>query len=88
MDAKVGVLVRRHIGRMFNFDEENNYGSWRRFMRVRVEIDVEEPLQQDLVIEREEVENIKIVFKYEKLGKFCFVCGAIGHTENFCSDKY
>jgi len=73
---------------MFNFDEENNYGSWRRFMRVRVEIDVEEPLQQDLVIEREEVENIKIVFKYEKLGKFCFVCGAIGHTENFCSDKY
>jgi len=57
-------------------------------MRVWVEIDVEEPLQQDLVIEREEGENIKIVFKYEKLGKFCFVCGAIGHTENFCSDKY
>jgi len=73
---------------MIKFDEENNYGPWRRFMRVRVEIALEAPLQQELVIEREEGENIRLVFKYEKLGKFCFVCGAIGHSENFCSDKF
>jgi hypothetical protein len=88
MDAKVGALVGSHIGRMVKYDEENNYGPWRRFMRVRVEIALEEPLQKSLVIEREEGEDIKLVFKYEKLGKFCFVCGAIGHTENFCSDKF
>jgi len=53
-----------------------------------VAIAVEEFLQQKLVIEREEGECIRLVFKYEKLGKFCFVCGAIGHSENFCSDKF
>jgi len=88
MDAKVGALVESHIGRMVRHDKENNHGSWRRFMRVLVEIVGEEPLQQDLVIEREEGANIKLVFKFEKLGKFCFICGAIGHMENFCSDKF
>lgn len=23
-------------------------------------------------------------FKYERLGVFCFMCGIIGHTEQFC----
>lgn len=40
------------------------------------------------MIEREVGDSIRLVFKYEKLGKFCFVCGAIGHTENFCNDKF
>jgi len=53
MDDKVGALVGSHIRKMVKFDEENNYGPLRRFMRVRVEIVVEEPLQQALVIERE-----------------------------------
>ena len=49
---------------------------------------MEAPLQQELVIEWEKGENIRLVFKYEKLGKFCFVCGTIGHLEIFCSDKF
>lgn len=88
MDEKVGALVGSQIGKMVRFDEENNYGPWRRFMRVRAEIAVEAPLQQELVIEREERESIRLVFKYEKLGKFCFMCGAIDHSENFCNDKF
>ena len=88
MDDKVGALVGSHIGKMIKFDEENNYGPWRRYMRIRVEIAVAAPLQQELVIEQEEGDNITLVFKYEKLGKFCFVCGTIGHIENFCSDKF
>lgn len=49
----MGALVGSHIGKMARFDDENNYGPWRRFMRVRAEIEVDAPLQQELVIERE-----------------------------------
>jgi len=35
------------------------------------------------VIEQEEGEDIKFVFKYDKLGKNFFVCGAIGHRRTF-----
>lgn len=88
MDERIGALVGSHIGKMIKFDDENNYGPWRKYMRVRVQIDVNVPLQQELIIEREKGESIKLVFKFEKLGKFCFVCGVIGHSENFCSDKF
>jgi len=34
MDDNVGALVGSYIGKMIKFDEENNYGPWRRYMRV------------------------------------------------------
>jgi len=62
MDASIGALVGSHIGWMVKYDEENNYGPWKKYMRVWVKIDMEEPLKQDLVIE-EEGDDIKFIFK-------------------------
>jgi hypothetical protein len=31
-------------------DDENNYGPWRKYMRVMIDIDMEEPQKQNLVI--------------------------------------
>lgn len=73
---------------MVIFDEENNYGPWRKYVKIRVEIEIEQPLKQDLILEGDMCKNIWLVFKYEKLDKFCFVCGSIGHREFFCNKKY
>lgn len=76
---------------MVIFDEENNYGPWRKYVKIRVEIEIEQPLKQDLILEgdvQKYMANIWLVFKYGKLGKFCFVCGSIGHREIFCNKKY
>jgi hypothetical protein len=75
------------IGRIVKYDEENNYGPWRKYMRVWVKIDMEEPLKQDLVIEREEGDDIKLIFKFENLSKLCFICGSIGQTKKNCNKK-
>lgn len=88
MDKTIGELAGSHIGKLVKYDEDNNYGPWRKYMRLRVEIALEEPLQQDLVIERSAGGNIRLLFNYEKLGKFCFICGSIGHTDNFCQKKF
>jgi hypothetical protein len=47
-----------------------------------------EPLKNSLVFDRDEGEPVQIHFKYEKLSNFCFACGVIGHTENFCTKHY
>lgn len=61
MDTSDDVLVGSQIGRMVKYDDENNYGLWRKYMWVRVEISMEKPLKQDLVIEREEGDAIKLI---------------------------
>lgn len=50
VDTSVGALVGRRICMMVKYDDENNYGPWWKYMKVRIEIDMEELLKQDLVI--------------------------------------
>lgn len=57
-------------------------------MKIIVEIAIEEPLKQDLILEQDVGENSRLVFKYEKFCMFCFICGYVGHTNNFCHKKY
>lgn len=73
MDTTIIALVEIHIDKMVKYDEENNYDHWRKYMKIRVGISIEEPLKQDLIIECDARDNTRLMFKYEKLGKFCFI---------------
>jgi hypothetical protein len=70
------------------YDESNNWGPWRAYMRIKVAVDVNQPLKKEWKIRKEGGDWIMLQFKYEKLGIFCFRCGIIGHTENFCATKF
>jgi hypothetical protein len=52
---------------------------WKRFVRVRVEIEVGKPLRMGFPLHREKLPAIWIPFKFEKLGNFCYGCGRLGH---------
>ena len=56
-----------------------NEGVWRRYIRVRVEVDVNCPLVPGFPLERDHLPDLWIPFNYEKLGNFCFGCGLLGH---------
>jgi len=88
MTETIGFLIGNHVGRFVKYDFENNCGTWRKFMRIKVEIDVNEPLEQSWLFERESAEAVTVEFKYERLGDFCYVCGILGHTHNFCTKKF
>ncbi|PNX65080.1 hypothetical protein L195_g054353, partial [Trifolium pratense] len=88
MKEKFGVQLANYIGEFVEYDKNNNSSFWRQYMRIRVKIDVRQPLKKDTKVKNREGGWSIINFKYEKLGAFCFVCGILGHTENRCVVRY
>ncbi|PNX81822.1 cysteine desulfurase mitochondrial-like [Trifolium pratense] len=49
MSEPMGRLVGNHIGKYVKYDDLNNCGSWRKYMRIPVAININEPLKKSLV---------------------------------------
>jgi hypothetical protein len=88
MKETVGVKLGNYIGMFMEYDKNNNTSFWRQHMRVRVKVDVRQPLKKDTKVKDKEGNWCTINFKYEKLGVFCFVCGIMGHAENKCEVRF
>lgn len=59
-------------------------GVWREFLRFRVSIPLDIPLKRRMKLRKSENNWCWVNFKYEGIPTFCFICGMIGHAENFC----
>ncbi|XVF64371.1 hypothetical protein PTKIN_Ptkin09bG0164300 [Pterospermum kingtungense] len=53
-----------------------------------VQVDVRMPLKRKKKISCPGSQGLMVNFKYEKLPSFCFVCGLLGHVEQFCSKVF
>ncbi|GAU49866.1 hypothetical protein TSUD_366220 [Trifolium subterraneum] len=84
----VGRGIANYIGEFVEYDKNNNTSFWRKYMRVKVRVDVRSPLKIEKKIKLNGGKGGAVKFKYEKLGLFCFVCGRLGHAENKCEVKY
>jgi hypothetical protein len=88
MIEKVGKGLAHYIGEFVEYDKNNNTSFWRKYMRVKVRVDVRSPLKTEKKIKLNGGMGGVVKFKYEKLGLFCFVCGILGHAENKCVVRY
>jgi hypothetical protein len=88
MKEKFGIPLANYIGNFMEYDKNNNSCFWRQYMRLRVRIDVRQPLKKETKVKNREGKWCTVKFKYEKLGIFCFVCGVMGHTENKCEVRF
>jgi hypothetical protein len=88
MQEKVGVKLANYIGTFMEYEKNNNSSFWRQYMRVRVKVDVRQPLKKGQRVRDKEGDWCMVNFKYEKLGVFCFVCGIMGHAENKCEVRF
>ncbi|GAU10145.1 hypothetical protein TSUD_423150, partial [Trifolium subterraneum] len=84
----VGKGLANYIGEFVEYDKNNNTSFWRKYMRVKVRVDVRSPLKIEKKIKLNGGKGGVVKFKYEKLGLFCFVCGRLGHAESKCEVKY
>lgn len=56
-----------------------------RFLRLRVDITVTDPLPVGFAHAKDEAEELWIQFRYEKLADVCFKCGMLNHVTGQCS---
>jgi hypothetical protein len=88
MKETVGQKLANYIGSFVEYDKNNNTSLWRKYMRIRVRVDVRLPLKKDTKVMNKGGEWCTVKFKYEKLGIFCFICGVMGHAESRCEVRY
>lgn len=72
------------LGRFLEYDTKQVLYGYRNYMRIRVQIDVRSPLKRKKKIMISASKFTYKKFKYEKLTLFCFLCGYLGHGDNFC----
>ena len=79
----MGIL----IGIVLNIDAPPTGAAWGKSLRVRVSLDLFQPLQRGQMVSLEEVadgEPLWVAFQYERLPTFCYCCGCIGHGDREC----
>ena len=84
MSTQVGKQFSDFVGKFIQYDETNNTSFGASYMRVKVQIDVSQPLKRWKNIFLSNGSSSQVLFKYERLGLFCFLCGKVGHSERFC----
>jgi hypothetical protein len=88
MAERVGKTLANYIGSFVEYDKNNKGSFWREYMRIKVRVDVRQPLKRESRVKNQGGEWCTVNFKYEKLGVFCLFCGIVGHGENKCSIRF
>ena len=55
-------------------------------MRVRILMDITKPLRRGMMMKIGVKEAREIIFKYERLGNVCYMCGCLDHLLKECED--
>ncbi|GMY29523.1 hypothetical protein FCV25MIE_24765 [Fagus crenata] len=85
MTEDVGKEVGNHIGCYVSSDKRKHPTDKARYMRVRVEVDIKNPLRRGGFVLSPEGERVGVFYRYERLPSFCCWCGKMGHDGRSCT---
>ncbi|KAF5477689.1 hypothetical protein F2P56_004306 [Juglans regia] len=79
--AKIGQV----LGNLLEVDFASIFGvTIRRYLRIKVEININNPLSEGFELLCPNGISHRIYFKYERLSEFCYTCGKLGHIQQAC----
>uniref|UniRef100_A0A7N2MQT9 CCHC-type domain-containing protein n=1 Tax=Quercus lobata TaxID=97700 RepID=A0A7N2MQT9_QUELO len=84
MSLDVGKEIGSKLGTFLEVDRRSWQSDQAKFMRVRVELEIDKPLRRGAYIVSSEEERLWLTFKYERLPTVCFICGKLGHDKKHC----
>ncbi|KAK1644641.1 hypothetical protein QYE76_062446 [Lolium multiflorum] len=85
MNDQRGKSFVSRLGKVEKMDVDDKGRAWGEYLRVRVLINVNEPLMRYLSVfsqSRQETDHYAVM--YERMPTFCFSCGLIGHSSLSC----
>lgn len=88
MLERFGKAMENFIGSFVEYKKNNNSRFGRHYMRLRVKVNVRKSLKKQTKVKNKGREWCTIIFKYERLGLFYFVCGILGHSEHRCEVRF
>jgi hypothetical protein len=85
MRVERGFEIARPIGVVKKIDSDDRGQCWGGFMRLRVEIAVQEPLVRVVTVFSSHLQTTEAYeVQYERLPFYCFSCGLLGHSALAC----
>jgi hypothetical protein len=83
MCQKVGLQIGATLGEVEEVETNDEGFGWGEYLRVRVKLDLSKPIPRGRRLKLQG-ETIWVIFKYERLPRFCFLCGLVQHGERGC----
>ena len=81
----MGRDVGNKMGKFLEVDRRPWQSDQAKYMRVRVEMPLNKPLQRGGYLLNGEGEKMWVTFKYERLPTVCYRCGVLGHDNRHCA---
>lgn len=83
MTRYAGEVLGSKIGKVLEIDCNDNSTAWGKCLRVRVLVDVTKSLARGSKVVFDGKSYV-VVFRYEKLSEFCYVCRKLDHLDRDC----
>lgn len=77
--------IGSRLGRVVGIDQTALFSNQARFLRVRVEIPLNQLLRRRGPVVSLEGERSWVEFKYERINRLCFLCGRLRHETKTCN---
>lgn len=85
MTVRNATNVGNALGKLVMIKEDPIFGvAWGNYIRLKLELDVTQPLQQGFLMPRRGKTDTWIALKYKRLSDFYYACGRLGHLHILC----
>ena len=86
MSEEVCRDLGNSLGRFIETDWQARQSDLAKFMRVKVDLQLDKPLRHGGKIANVEGEKFWVSFRYERIPTFCFHCSRLGHDDKHCQE--
>ena len=87
INEKAGKDIGGIIGRVLEVDCKAIAANQARFLRIRLELPLDKPIQRGALVLSPEGVRVQIAFYYDCLVGLCFSCGKLGHEARDCLNQ-